>query len=78
MQIAPLLKKLSESRGVSGYEAEVREIVVEEFGRYADEVRTDKLGNVIALKKGEGDEPRRRIMLAGHIDEIGLMVTMLE
>jgi len=78
VQIAPLLKKLSEARGVSGYEAEVREIVIEEFGRYADEVRTDKLGNVIALKKGEGDEPRRRIMLAGHIDEIGLMVTMLE
>ena len=78
MQIAPLLKKLSEARGVSGYEAEVREIVVEEFGRYADEVRTDKLGNVIALKRGAGEEPRRRIMLAGHMDEIGLMVTRLE
>ncbi|MBL7183464.1 MAG: M42 family metallopeptidase [Anaerolineae bacterium] len=78
MQIAPLLKKLSEARGVSGYEAEVREIVVEEFGRYANEVQTDKLGNVIALKRGEGEEPRRRIMLAGHMDEIGLMVTTLE
>ena len=78
MQIAPLLKKLSEARGVSGYEAEVRGIVVEELGRYADQVQTDKLGNVIALKKGQGEEPRRRIMLAGHIDEIGLMVTKLE
>ncbi len=78
MQIAPLLKKLSEARGVSGYEAEVREIVAEEFGRYADEVQTDKLGNVVALKRGEGEEPRRRIMLAGHMDEIGLMVTKLE
>jgi putative aminopeptidase FrvX len=78
VQIAPLLKKLSEARGVSGYEAEVRQIVVEEFGRYADEVQTDKLGNVIALKRGEGDEPRRRIMLAGHMDEIGLIVTKLE
>jgi endoglucanase len=73
-----LLKKLSEARGVSGYEAEVREIVAEEFGRYADEVQTDKLGNVIALKKGEGDEPRRRIMLAGHMDEIGLIITKLD
>jgi putative aminopeptidase FrvX len=78
LQIAPLLKKLSEARGVSGYEAEVRGIVAEEFGRYADEVQTDRLGNVIALKRGEGEEPRRRIMLAGHIDEIGLMVTKLE
>ncbi len=78
MQITSLLKKLSEARGVSGYEAEVRGIVAEEFGQYADEVQTDKLGNVIALKKGEGEEPRRRIMLAGHMDEIGLMVTKLE
>lgn len=78
MQIAPLLKKLSEARGISGYEAEVRGIVAEEFGRYADEVQTDKLGSVIALKKGEGEEPRHRIMLAGHIDEIGLIVTKLE
>jgi putative aminopeptidase FrvX len=78
VQIARLLKKLSEARGVSGYEAEVRGIVAGEFGRYADDVQTDKLGNVIALKRGEGDEPRRRIMLAGHIDEIGLMVTKLD
>ena len=78
MQIAPLLKKLSEARGVSGYEAEVRGIIAEEFGRYADEVQTDKLGSVIALKKGEGEEPRHRIMLAGHMDEIGLIVTKLE
>jgi len=78
VQIAPLLKKLSEARGISGYEAEVRGIVAEEFGRYADEVQTDKLGSVIALKKGEGEEPRRRIMLAGHMDEIGLIVTKLE
>jgi len=78
VQITSLLKKLSEARGVSGYEAEVRGIVAEEFGQYADEVQTDKLGNVIALKKGEGEEPRRRIMLAGHMDEIGLMVTKLE
>jgi putative aminopeptidase FrvX len=78
VQIVPLLKKLSEARGVSGYEAEVRGTVTEEFGRYADEVQTDKLGNVIALKRGEGEEPRRRIMLAGHMDEIGLIVTKLE
>ncbi len=78
MDITSLLKRLSEARGVSGYETEVRDIIAEEFGQYADEVRTDKLGNVIALKRGEGAEPRSRIMLAGHMDEIGLMVTKLE
>lgn len=76
MDIAPLLKRLSEAKGVSGYEDEVRAIVAEEFGRYADEVRTDKMGNVIALKKGQGRG--RRIMLASHMDEIGLIVTRIE
>jgi len=78
VDIKSLLKKLSEARGVSGYEDEVRQLVQEEFARYADEVRTDALGNVIALKRGEGPEPRRSIMLAGHIDEIGLIVTDIE
>jgi len=76
VDIAPLLKRLSEAKGVSGYEDEVRAIVAEEFGRYADEVRTDKMGNVIALKKGQGRG--RRIMLASHMDEIGLIVTRIE
>ncbi|HIC94400.1 MAG TPA: M42 family peptidase [Anaerolineae bacterium] len=76
MDIAPLLKRLSEAKGVSGYEDEVRAIVAEEFGRYADEVRTDAMGNVIALKKGQGRG--QRIMLASHMDEIGLIVTRIE
>ena len=78
MDIVPLLKRLSEANGVSGYEHQVRQSVQEEFGRLADEVRTDALGNVIALKQGEGPEPRPAIMLATHMDEIGLIVSDLE
>jgi endoglucanase len=78
VHIVPLLKRLSEASGVSGYEHEVREIVRSEFGRYADEVLTDALGNVIALKRGTGPEPRPNIMLATHMDEIGLIVSDLE
>ena len=78
MEVVPFLKSLSEASGVSGYEDEVRELVVEAFTPLADEVRTDAMGNVIALKRGRGKEPRRRIMLAGHMDEIGLMVTLLD
>jgi endoglucanase len=69
---------MTETPGVSGYEHQVRDVVMEAFGRWADEVRTDTLGNVIALKKGTGDEPRPSIMLATHMDEIGLMVSALE
>ena len=78
MELVPLLKRLSEANGVSGYEHEVRQIVQEEFGRLADEVRTDALGNVIALKRGTGPEPRPAILLAAHMDEIGLIVSELE
>ncbi len=78
MELVPFLKALSEASGVSGYEDEVRRIVQEKFAALADEVRVDAMGNVIALKRGAGPEPRRRIMLAGHMDEIGLIVTALD
>jgi endoglucanase len=78
VDIVPLLKRLSEANGVSGYEHEVRDIVQEEFGRHADRVELDTLGNVIALKKGTGPEPRFAIMIATHMDEIGLVVSELE
>jgi len=80
VQIKEFLKKLSEASGVSGYEASVRELAREEFSQYADEMRVDTMGNLIALKCGEAAQevPRRSIMLAGHMDEIGLLVTKLE
>ena len=78
MDIVPLLKRLSEASGVSGYEHQVRDIVREEFGQYADEIRVDALGNVIALKRGTDSEPRPALMLATHMDEIGLIVSELE
>jgi endoglucanase len=78
VDIVPLLKRLSEANGVSGYEHEVRQIVEEEFGRLADQVRTDTLGNVIALKRGTGPDPRPAILIATHMDEIGLIVSELE
>jgi putative aminopeptidase FrvX len=74
----PLLKSLSEAPGVSGYEHQVREIVEAEFGRHADRVWTDTMGNVIALRQGTAPEPRPSIMLATHMDEIGLIVSNLE
>jgi putative aminopeptidase FrvX len=73
------LKQLSTASGVSGYEAAVRQIIAAEFQPYADEVRTDKLGSVIGLKRANtGQAAQGKIMLAGHLDEIGLMVTKIE
>jgi len=78
VELVPLLKRLSEANGVSGYEHAVRQMIQEEFGRLADEVRIDALGNVIALKRGTGPEPRPAILLAAHMDEIGLIVSELD
>ncbi len=80
MNIIEQLRMLSEAPGVSGYEGPARELVRSAFAPYADELRTDALGNLIALRKGRRAEgaPARSIMLAAHVDEIGLMVTALE
>lgn len=74
-----LLKRLSEAFGPSGYEDEVRDIVAEELKPVCDRVWSDTLGNVIGLKEGHGKKNgRRRIMVAGHIDEIGFRVTFVD
>lgn len=73
-----LLKQLTEIPGVSGYERAIRERVIEAMDPLVDEVYTDALGNVLARKQGSGTNAPGRIMLAAHMDEIGLMVTKLD
>lgn len=70
-----LLKRLSEGFGPSGHEKPIADIIIEEVKPYCDEVTIDKLGNVIAFKRGKSD---KKIMYAGHMDEIGLLVTYIE
>lgn len=79
MNAREFLKNASVGHGVSGYEfAHVADIAQEAMKDLVDEIRRDALGNVIGLRRGEGPEPRPRVMLAGHMDEIGLMVTRIE
>jgi putative aminopeptidase FrvX len=73
----PLIQKLVETQGPSGYETQIRSIVRGEVEPYADELQVDALGNLIA-RKGKGEEDAIKIMLAAHIDEIGVMVTQVE
>jgi endoglucanase len=72
-----LLKDLTQAIGVSGYEKEVREMIKETVKDYADEITTDAIGNLIVLKKGTGTN-KKKIMLAAHMDEIGVQVTKIE
>ncbi|MGO8951571.1 MAG: M42 family metallopeptidase [Ktedonobacterales bacterium] len=70
-----LLKRLSETPGVSGREERIRQIVVSELQPLVDELNVDALGNVTAIKKGSSD---LRVMLAAHMDEIGFMVRHID
>ncbi len=71
-----LLKKLSNALGVSGFEEKVREIIFNELDGYVDEIKIDEMGNLIAIKNGIPDG--KRIMLAAHMDEIGLMIRYID
>ena len=68
-----ILKELSEAFGVSGNEDDVRAIVLDAVREHVDGVKVDALGNVLAFKRGTGRQ-RMRVMLAAHMDEVGLMV----
>jgi endoglucanase len=69
-----LLERLCKACAVSGDEGEVRKIVLEQVKPLADEVKVDALGNVLAIKHGQGAK-RLRVMLAAHMDEVGFMIT---
>jgi putative aminopeptidase FrvX len=72
MSLAENLKKLSNACGVAGREEEVRNLMISFLKPLADKVIVDKLENVIAIKKGNKNKPK--VMLAAHMDEVGLMV----
>lgn len=69
-----LLERLSNASGVSGDEGEVRKIVLEEVSAHADEIKVDALGNVLASRYSAKPDALR-VMLAAHMDEVGLMVS---
>ena len=71
-----LLKRLSNAPGVSGFEEKVRELIFNELDGYVDQIKIDEMGNLIAIKNGIPDG--KRIMLAAHMDEIGLMVRYID
>jgi len=68
-----LLEKLCNVIAISGDEGEVRKIVLEEIKPYADEVKVDAIGNVLAIRQGRGAK-RTRVMLDAHMDEVGFMI----
>lgn len=72
-----LLQKLTDAFGPSGYEDAIRDVIRREIEELADEIRVDALGNLIA-RKGRVAKNGKRIMLAAHMDEIGLIATHVD
>ena len=68
------LKTLSELNGVPGREKEVRDYLKDQIKNFVDKVETDRLGSLIGYK----NDGNRTIMLAGHMDEVGLMVSSID
>jgi len=69
-----LLRELTEAPGVSGYEQEVREIIRRQLQNITV-IEQDRLGSIVCRKNGEAETPR--IMIAGHMDEIGFIVKLI-
>ena len=72
-----ILKELMLVHSVSGREQAVSEKIEEMIAPYVDEVRRDAMGNLICYKKGTCKNPKK-LMLAGHMDEIGFLVTGID
>jgi putative aminopeptidase FrvX len=76
-----LLERLSNARGVSGNETEVRELIIDAVRDRVDEYRVDSIGNLIVLKRASAPAKRRgalQVMLAAHMDEVGLQIAHVE
>jgi endoglucanase len=72
-----LLQKLTETFSPSGYEDTIRALIRAEVEPYADEIRVDALGNLI-VRKGTAGKDGKRILIAAHMDEIGLIVSHVD
>jgi len=72
-----LLKKLVETAGPSGFEHQVRSLILDEISTHVDDFHIDNLGNLIA-RKGQRSAGGLKIMLAAHMDEISLIVTHID
>ena len=69
------LKQLTEINAPSGHEQPIRRALIEELKAKGHQPYIDKMGNVIVEKAGNGPAPRKRVLVAAHMDEVGLIVT---
>lgn len=70
-----LLRQICEIPGAPGFEQRIREFIIKEVSPLVDDLWTDNMGNVVAVKKGKSP---KKVMVAAHMDEIGFIVTHID
>lgn len=70
-----LLEEVCQTPGAPGYEQKIRSLIIKKVTPYVDEVETDNMGNIYAIKKGKAD---KKVMIGAHMDEIGFIVTHID
>lgn len=76
-EITSFLKSLLSAAGISAYEGPAARLIEEQWRPLVDELRFSRIGSLEARKRGSGTEPRPSIMVATHMDAIGMMVTSI-
>src|SRR6476661_4703491 len=76
-ELLPFLKSLISVSGLSGYETPVADLIAEKWRPLVDEVSMSRVGSLHGLKKGRGKSPRPSVMIAAHMDAIGLRVSKI-
>jgi endoglucanase len=78
IDLSEFLKKMLTAPGLSGNESPIREILQEAWAPLTDELSVSKIGSLHGLKRGQGNAPRRKVMISAHMDAIGMMVTHIQ
>ncbi|WP_019414219.1 M42 family metallopeptidase [Paenisporosarcina sp. TG20] len=71
-----MLKELTDAKAIPGNEREARDVMKKYIEPFADRMDSDNLGSLIAEKVGDADGPK--IMIAGHLDEVGFMISQID
>jgi putative aminopeptidase FrvX len=76
-ELLPFLKQMITVPGLSGYEDSISNLIAETWQPLTDELNRSRIGSLHGLRRGVGPDPRPSILLATHMDAIGLMVTAI-
>ncbi len=73
-----LFKRICETPGTSGFEQPIRQLIMAEVEPLVDHLAVDNLGNIIALKRGTNNPAGKKVMVAAHMDELGLIIKHID